>query len=82
MFARHRQGVVTESRLLAREWPVDPASIDRPARFWHGRRNTNVPLKGARRLADRLPDGELTVYLGTVLRMRERVLGAHVGEDR
>lgn len=86
VFARHRQGVVTESRLLAREWPVDPASIDRPVRFWHGRRNTNVPLKGARRLADRLPDGELTVckgdHLGTVLRMRERVLGAHVGEDR
>lgn len=85
-FARHRQGVVTESRLLAREWPVDPASIDRPVRFWHGRRDTNVPLKGSRRLADRLPDGELTVckddHLGTVLRMRERVLGANVGEDR
>lgn len=85
-FARHRQGIVTESRLLAREWPVDPAPIDRPVSLWHGRRDTNVPLDGARRLADRLPEGELTVcegdHLRTVLRTRERVLGAHAGEDR
>lgn len=82
--ARHRQGVVTESRLLADEWPVP--RLDRPVSLWHGRTDSNVPLEGARRLADRLPAGELTIcegdHLGTLLRARERVLGAHAGGDR
>ncbi|MFC6976544.1 alpha/beta fold hydrolase [Halomicroarcula sp. GCM10025709] len=77
---RTRSGVVTEARLLADPWGFDVAAADTPVRLWHGSRDTNVPLAGARELADRLPDAELHVtdtdHLTTLTRSRERVLAA------
>ncbi|MFC4358366.1 alpha/beta fold hydrolase [Halobium salinum] len=77
--ARSRSGVVVESRLHAAEWGSDLDRVSAPVRLWHGDRDTNVPVGGARRLADRLPDGRLTVldgadHLGSLLRSRAHVL--------
>ncbi|SFR56330.1 Pimeloyl-ACP methyl ester carboxylesterase [Halogeometricum rufum] len=77
-FARHRSGFVAETRLLSSEWDVAVESVTVPVRFWHGDRDTNVPVAGARRLADRLPNATLTTFedadhLRTLLRAREAV---------
>lgn len=76
-----RNGVVTESRALGREWDVSLDRIDCPVRLWHGERDTNVPVAAARRFAERLPDADLTVFddvdhLGTLLRCRSRMFEA------
>jgi pimeloyl-ACP methyl ester carboxylesterase len=72
-------GTVHESRLLARAWDVDPASVSAPVRLWHGGEDENVAVAGARRLAERLPAGRLAVlddadHLTTLLRSRDAVL--------
>lgn len=81
-FARTREGFVTESRLAAEGWGFDLRDVDRQVRLWHGGRDVNVPVEDARRVADRLPNCELTVFddadhLRTLLRSRSQVLDAH-----
>ncbi|ESP87192.1 alpha/beta fold hydrolase [Candidatus Halobonum tyrrellensis] len=81
-FAHTARGFVTETRLLAQEWTVDPADVDRRVRLWHGADDANVPVADARRLADRLPDGRLTVvdgadHLGALLRQVPELLGRY-----
>ncbi|MFB1063774.1 alpha/beta fold hydrolase [Natrinema sp. H-ect4] len=78
-FARHRDGFVTETRLLADEWGFSPAAVDHTVRLWHGNADANAPLRGARRLSDELPNGELTVlenagHLTALLRSRSRIV--------
>ena len=83
-FAHGASGFATETRLLAREWGFAPEDVDPPVRLWHGERDTNVPVAGARRLADRLPDARLTAFegadhLGTLLEGVPRALERHGG---
>lgn len=77
--ADSRSGTVVESRHAARAWPFD-LDVEPPVHLRHGARDTNVPVDGARRLADRLPDARLTVFedadhLGTLLRSRAELFG-------
>lgn len=81
-FARTGAGFVTESRLLAEEWEFSLGSVGSSVRLWHGERDANVPVLGARRVADALPDAELTVFddadhLTTLLRSSGPVLERH-----
>jgi len=76
--SRSRQGFVTETQLLADEWDFDPAGTENPVMFYHGDRDDNVPLDGARRFADAV-GSELTVldgadHLGTLVRAVPSVL--------
>lgn len=75
---RRRSGAATEFRLLAGEWEGLLDRVDRRVRLWHGGRDANVPVAGARRLSERIPDARLTVFEGadhltTLLRSRARV---------
>jgi pimeloyl-ACP methyl ester carboxylesterase len=77
--AESRSGAVVESRLFADDWGVDLDAVDHEVRLHHGDRDANVPVEGARRLAERLPDARIREYGGvdhlrTVLRSRDRVL--------
>ncbi|WP_251344246.1 alpha/beta fold hydrolase [Haloplanus halophilus] len=81
-----RRGAVTEFALLDRDWNVPLASVEPPVRLWHGDGDTNAPLAGARRLRDRLPDADLTVFdgadhLSTLLRARAPVVAGHANGD-
>ncbi|SFS01855.1 Pimeloyl-ACP methyl ester carboxylesterase [Halomicrobium zhouii] len=73
------EGLVTESRLLHGEWDVSPGDVDAPVRIWHGDADANVPLDSAHRLADALPNAELTIledadHLNALLECRTDVL--------
>lgn len=59
-----RSGMVTEARLLAREWDVSLDDVRSAVRLWHGEADTNVPVAGARNLAETLPRSALTVFDG------------------
>jgi len=77
-FANGGTGFVAETRLLASAWDDLLDRVERPVRLWHGDSDENVPLAGARRVADRLPDADLTVldgadHLRTLLRARDRI---------
>lgn len=82
-----QSGFVTESRLSARDWEEWDFSLDdvrRPVRVWHGGRDANAPVEGARRLADRLPNAEIRLFerddhLSALLRSRSRILEHHAG---
>jgi len=78
-----RNGVVTESRLLVREWDFSLTRIDTPVHLWHGDRDGNVPIEGARALQKRLPGADLTVFetdhLRTLLASRSAVLDGQAG---
>jgi len=80
--ARSRNGVVTESRLFAREWDLSLGQVGCPVRLTHGERDENVPVTAARRLTERLPDATLSVtdadHLHTLLGSRGSVLDAQV----
>ncbi|MFB6120616.1 MAG: alpha/beta fold hydrolase [Halobacteriaceae archaeon] len=78
-FEEGGNGFVAETRLLAEAWADLADRVDRPVRLFHGGADENVPLPGARRLADRLPTADLTVldgadHLHTLLRARPDVL--------
>jgi pimeloyl-ACP methyl ester carboxylesterase len=75
-----RNGLLVESRLFGRPWDVTLEGIDVPVGLWHGERDENVPLEGARGLQERLPEAELTTFetdhLRTLLASRSAVLDA------
>jgi pimeloyl-ACP methyl ester carboxylesterase len=76
-------GSVTEFASLADPWAGVLDDVACPVRLWHGGEDHNVALDGARRLADRLAGGDLTVlddadHLTTLLRSRSAVLDACV----
>jgi pimeloyl-ACP methyl ester carboxylesterase len=81
-----RTGVVTESALLAQEWSFTPADVETRVRLWHGKRDENAPLDGAKRLADRLPNSDLQVFetdhLRTLLSSRQSVLERHASTEQ
>jgi len=73
------EGLVTESQLLNSEWDCSPRDVEAQVRLWHGDADANVPLDSAHRLADALPNAELTVledvdHLNALLRCRTDVL--------
>lgn len=75
-------GAVTEFRNAAREWGVPCAAITVPVRFRHGSADTNVPIDGVHRLADRLPTGCVDVrdgadHLETLVRSVPKLVRAH-----
>jgi pimeloyl-ACP methyl ester carboxylesterase len=69
-------GLVRESRQAVREWPVTLADVDCEVTWFHGRRDENVPLAGARACVDALPHATLsaldTDHLGALAATRER----------
>lgn len=74
-----RDGFVTETRLVTTQWGFSPSDIGHTIRLWHGDADANAPLGGARRLRERLPDGELTVledagHLTALSRSRSRII--------
>jgi pimeloyl-ACP methyl ester carboxylesterase len=76
------RGAAREFALLAAEWDVSPEDVDVPVGLHHGDRDANAPIAGARRLADALPAGDLTVlsgadHLATLLRSPASVLARH-----
>jgi len=75
-----RNGLLVESRLFGRPWDVALEEIDVSVHLWHGERDGNVPIEGARELRGRLPDAELTTFetdhLRTLLASRSAVLDA------
>ncbi|WP_423746063.1 alpha/beta hydrolase (plasmid) [Haladaptatus sp. SPP-AMP-3] len=78
-FETTRSGAVTECRRFAEAWDVRFEEIDDGVRLWHGRRDTNAPVDSVRRLSERLPDGELTIFenqdhLGALVRSRDSIL--------
>lgn len=80
--ATTRSGAVREFGRVGVEWPIALPTIDQPVRLWHGARDANVPVDGARRLTDALPTGSLTVvegvdHLQTLLETREMVVRKH-----
>lgn len=76
------RGAVTELATTAGEWDVPVDAVERPVRLWHGTADTNVPLAGAGRLGDRLPNAtvervEGADHLGALVAVRTAVLRRH-----
>jgi pimeloyl-ACP methyl ester carboxylesterase len=63
-FAGSRRGAVTDLRLVAQDWGVALSAVETRVTLWHGEADTNVPVAGARRLADRLPNARLRALAG------------------
>ncbi|MFC3477859.1 alpha/beta fold hydrolase [Halobacterium litoreum] len=83
--SERRAGVVRESRQFTEDWPTRPRDVDCEVRWFHGERDTNVPVAAARRTADALPDCDFraladTDHLGALVESRGAVLDAHAPE--
>ncbi len=84
-FSNHREGAVTEFRHTREPWGVEFDEIRVPVVFRHGTADSNVPIEGVRRLADRIPDASLDVvegadHLQSLLRTRADAVGA-IGDE-
>mgnify|MGYP000430480185 FL=1 len=81
-----RDGLLTETRLFTREWDFPLERVTAPVGLWHGTRDGNVPIEGARELQSRLRDAELTTvetdHLRTLLTSRDAVLDRQVQAGR
>lgn len=80
-FAESRSGAVTEFRNTASAWDVAFEDIDAEICLWHGERDTNVPIAGARQLREQIPGAELQVladadHLQTLRRATPTALAA------
>lgn len=80
-FAEHRRGPVEEFRMAA-DWDLDFEAVTTEVCLWHGSADENVPVEGARRLGERLPDASLQVldgadHLQTLLECLPDVLANH-----
>ncbi|WP_232703343.1 alpha/beta fold hydrolase [Halobacterium wangiae] len=80
--AASRAGVVRESRQFTRDWAFSLECVDCEVRWWHGEDDANVPVDGARRVADALPDCEFSAladadHLGALVESREHVLARY-----
>ncbi|MEA5408120.1 alpha/beta hydrolase [Haloarculaceae archaeon H-GB2-1] len=74
-------GAVTETCLFTDDWGFDHADVRHDVRLWHGARDENAPLAGARDLRSALPHADLSVFddadhLTSLLRSRDAVLDA------
>lgn len=61
-FRQGPAGVAHEIRMCFTRWDFDPAEIRVPVHLWHGDADSYVPVAMARRIAQRIPEAELTVY--------------------
>ncbi|ELZ94094.1 alpha/beta fold family hydrolase [Haloferax mucosum ATCC BAA-1512] len=80
------RGVVSEFRETTSAWDLSLDDIDREVRVWHGERDTNVPVDGARRLNAKIPNARMHVFddadhLQTLVRSIPAVLDAHERGD-
>lgn len=80
-FTNSRSGAVTEFRNTSTAWDVPLTEIDPAVRFWHGDADTNVPITGARRLCEKVPNAEFHAlpdadHLGTLVGAMPDVLAA------
>ncbi len=55
-FAQNSDGVITDGRLIARQWGFDPGDVDVPLVFWHGLRDPIVPFDLAEPVMKRFPN--------------------------
>ncbi len=81
-----REGMRTESAQAVREWEFSLADVTVPVRIWHGARDENVPVAGARRVGERLANAETRVFeeedhLTTLLESRSAVLDRQASSD-
>ena len=58
------RGVVEEYQLLDEPWGFDPGSITVPTHIWQGTADDLVPTSWGMRLAQAIPDAEITVVEG------------------
>lgn len=64
-FVQGSRGVAADFQVLfARPWGFDPADIAVPVRIWHGQADGNVPVEDGRRLAELVPDSDITEVAG------------------
>lgn len=73
------EGMRTESAQAVREWDFALADVTVPVRLWHGADDQNVPVAGARRVGEELPNAETRVFededhLTTLLGSRSEVI--------
>jgi pimeloyl-ACP methyl ester carboxylesterase len=84
--ASSRAGLATEARLFTRAWDFPLERVTAPVALWHGTRDGNVSIEGARELQTRLPEAELTTFetdhLRTLLASREAVLDRQAAAGR
>ena len=53
-----------DAALFTKHWGFDIADIEVPVYFWHGDSDAVVPLDHGQRMAELIPDSQLTVVPG------------------
>lgn len=63
-FRQGVRGFIQEARIAATPWGFDPSTIKPPVGFWHGDKDTNVPIESVQLLAARIANSSVTVFPG------------------
>lgn len=83
--AERRAGAVRESAQFTGDWDVSLSAVDCRVRWWHGTDDDNVPVAGAERVADALPDCEFhrvdADHLGALVATRSDVLESYADTE-
>ncbi len=63
-FRQGANGWLRETEVRSLPWSFDPAAISGPVRAFHGERDTWELVSNIRRILERIPDADLTIYPG------------------
>ncbi|HSJ04590.1 MAG: alpha/beta fold hydrolase [Verrucomicrobium sp.] len=55
------KAVSTDGNIYSSDWGIDFAAVQYPVRYWHGGRDTNIPVSLVERFVAKLPKSELTI---------------------
>jgi pimeloyl-ACP methyl ester carboxylesterase len=83
--AERRAGAVRESAQFTGDWDVPLSAVDCRVRWWHGTDDDNVPVAGAERVADALPDCDCrridADHLGALVATKNDVLETYADTE-
>lgn len=56
------RSVSTDGNIYSSDWGIDFSSVRFPIRYWHGGRDSNIPVSMVERFVRKMPNAKLTVF--------------------
>lgn len=56
------RSVSTDGNIYSSDWGIDFSSMRFPIRYWHGGRDSNIPVSMVERFVQKMPNAKLTVF--------------------
>lgn len=56
------RSVSTDGNIYSSDWGIDFSAVRFPIRYWHGGKDSNIPVKMIERFVKKMPNAKLTIF--------------------